>query len=460
MSLLKAAEFRESPFQTYWNTGTMFDIHTGVFVPGTHGGMVLNGGLSSSNAFMGRPQMFKSTEMLSYVVRAMGLYPGSECMIDDTEYSLKKSRIIQFSPFNNHADLDPRIIITTPEVTSAEEFVAWIKEVGEAKLKEREKYTVQSMILDPKTGKPQRILLPTFVGIDSWSKLSSQSMQATFDTQVLGSSATNMVYMRDGNIKKMIMTQIPMLAAKYGMVFFVSAHVGEKYELNPYAQSPKVLQHMKSTEKPKEVGADFNFLISNSIEMRAVSLLRNPDKDDALYPTEGSSSVELNEVTSILVRCKNCPSGSQLPMVVSQHQGILSELSNYHYLRENKYFGLLGNQVTHKPAMTDVAVGRTKIREKLVNPEVARALEILAQMCYINENWSTVGAEVDYTMKPEVLAEKLLTSDTATTKDILQSRGYWTYDKENKQPYMSTYDVLAIAQGIYKSKLHGVKLAA
>lgn len=456
MSLLDTAGFRDSPFRPYLNTGTLYDVHTGLFVPGTHGGMVLNGGLTSTNGFVGRPKMFKSTDMFSLMMRAMAIYVRSVAAINDTEFAQKKERVVRLAPNANYEDLESRIRITTPADITAEDFFEMVKKMADDKLKHRDDYTVDSPILDPKTLQPIKMFIPTFVAFDSWSKMMSSFMDTTLNTKQVGSSDTNMIYMKDGNIKKMIMMQLPALAARAGIYFCLSAHVGNKFELNPYASTPKDMQHMKSTDKLKEVGADFNFVISNSSEMRKVSLLQNIDKDDALYPHIGSSDTELNEVVSVLLSCKNSASGTQLTTIISQVEGILSDLGNYHYLRSNDYFGLLGNKTTHKPAMTDITVGRTKIREQLDNPEVCRALQILSELCYIQNNWSTVGAPIDFMMSPEILAEKLLASDSATVKDILQSRGHWTYDTANKQPYLSTYDVLAIAQGKYKPVLHPV----
>lgn len=456
MSLLKTVEIRESPFQHYLNTNTLLDVHTGVFVPGTHGGMILNGGLSSSNSFSGRPRMFKSTEMFSYVVRAMCYYSRTEFLIYDTEFAQKANRLAEFAPVEYKESVQNRIIITDPAVTSAEEFIALVKSIADSKLKNKDDYLVESPILDPKTMKPQMMLIPTFVAIDSWSKMVSSYMTNTLETKQLGSSDTNMVYMKDGNVKKMIMTQIPALAARAGIYFVMSAHVGEKYEMNQYAPSPKQLQYMKANEKLKEVGADFNFLMSNAIEMRKVAALLNGDKSDTLYPKTGSSQFELNEVTSILTGCKNNMAGYTLPMVVSQLEGIMPELSNYNYLREHEYFGLVGNKNTHKPVFTDTTVGRTTIREKLSDPKLVRALEILTQLCYIQQNWVTANSDIDFFIKPEKLQELLLEKDKNIVNDILESRGYWTYDK-NDQTYLSLYDIIAIVQNKYTPKFISVK---
>ena len=452
MSLLKTMNWNDSAFHPYLNTNTLFDIQTGVFVPGSHGGMILNGGLGLTNSVMGRPQMFKSTVMFSFIMRVLSYYPESISITDDTEDSLKKDRIVKFSPYNdNHNDLYERNIIQTPVDTTAEEFFEKIKKTAEEKLKHKSDYLVESPILDPRTNSPLMMLIPTLINYDSWSAMISSSAQNIYDTKQIGSSDTNIVYMRDANVKKMMISQIPTLAARAGMYFSLSAHVGEKYELNPYAQSPKTLQYMRTSDKPKGVGNDFNFLISNSLDMRSVKVLLDGDKE-CQYPLNNSGGeMELNEVIGVLCRCKNNMSGTLLPMVVSQANGVLGDLSNYHYLKENKYFGFTGSPQNHKLQLTNCNINRNTIREKLLDPKITRAIEILAQLLYIQSNWMP-SRVVDFSMSPEVLTEKLIGCDGPNVNDILESRGWWTYDKKNKQPYMSLFDILSIAQGIYKAK--------
>ena len=456
MGLLSSLNYSDSALHPYLNTRTLYDIQTGVYVPGTHGGMVLNGGLSFTNAFIGRPQMYKSTVMFSYVMRCMSYYPRSEILTNDTEDSLKKERIVNFSPYNNNQeDLYNRSVIKTPVETTAEEFFECVKKIEAEKLAHRDDYLVKSQMIDPRNSQPLMMMLPTFICYDSWSAMISGAAQSIYDTKQLGSSDTNMVYMRDGNVKKMILSQIPTLAARAGIYFVLSAHVGEKYEMNNYAPSPKSLQYMRASDKPKGVGSDFNFLISNTVDMRAVKVLHNGEKE-CQYPTENGGGMELNEVISVLCRCKNNMSGTQLSSVVSQSRGILGDLSNYHYLREQDFFGLIGSKINHKPAMTDINLTRTTVRNKLQEPHVARAVELLAQLRYIQRNWMP-STLVDFSISPQELADKLLGSDSPTITDILQSRGYWTYDESNLQPYLSLFDVVAIAQGTYRAR--GISLS-
>lgn len=454
MSLIKILGVQDSALRIFLNTGTLFDVQSGTFVPGTHGGMILNGGLAPSNGFMGRPKMFKSTEMFSYIMRAMGYYPDTVCIIDDTEQALNKSRIVSFSPFDNQADLYDRVVLQSSSDFTLEEFFEQIKRIAKEKLSHKEDYYVETPFLDIRNNKPLMTMRPTFVAYDSWSKAISGAAQNMLDTEVAGSSETNMFSMTDGRVKNMIMTQIPTLATRAGLYFGLSAHVGEKYEMKSIP-SPKILPHMRQGDKPKGVGPDFNFLLVNGVDMRSVKPLLDSEKG-CQYPIAGGSALELCEVTSVVTRGNNNLGGTQLSLVVSQSKGILSELSNYHYIKENGYFGLVGSKVSHKPAMTDVTVQRTTVREKLKDQKVARSVEIMAQLCYIQNNWVTIGAEVDFSMKPELLAEKLLASDSPSATDILESRGYWTYDKTNPQSYLSLHDILAIAQNIYRPKMIAV----
>ena len=40
------------------------------------------------------------------------------------------------------------------------------------------------------------------------------------------------------------------------------------------------------------------------------------------------------------------------------------------------------------------------------------------------------------------IAEMLIKNKSYKISDILNSRGYWTYDSENNRKYLSTYDIL------------------
>ena len=466
MSLFNYVTLREAPFVPSLNTGTLFDIATGSFIPGAEGCTILNGGMNLTNATVGRPQKFKSTNQLGFAINALARYPGCDMVVYDTERTLVLERIIRMAttpiPEMNTCK------ITTRAEYYAEDFFAFVLALAQEKQKRIKDYMVEVPIIDPKTGKSQRMIRPTFVGFDSWSNMEAQVVEDTLRPDVkiedgevvakssITSSDTNTWAMKDGMAKKKLIKELNSIAEKAGMYMFFTAHVGDKIEMNPYAPTPKSLQHMKGADKPKGVGADFLFLMQNLVDCREASLLQTKDKE-IMYPSKGglSSDIDLNEVTQVIARCKGNASGSQITTVVSQTYGIDPGLTDYHYLRAaNKRFGLPGNDQRHAPAlMPDMVVQRTTISEKLrENPKLARALEILAQLCYIQNNWTMRELPVPFDINPQDLADKLLKSSYAMD-DILASRGWWTYEFEghkDPRPYLSLFDILGIVQGTYK----------
>lgn len=474
MSIFDKLTVREAPFLPALNTGTLVDIATGHFVPAADGSHILNGGIVLTNAKTGRPQMFKSTNALGEAVNAYARYPGSDFIVNDTERTLQKERILSMAdvpiPHNNAFKL------TTRAEYYAEDFFDLIRGIADEKSNHKNDWLVEAPHIDLKTGKPYRIFRPTFVGIDSWSNMPSRVVENMLLSQIkvgedgevssktsITDSDTNTAFMRDGLAKKKILTQLNGLAERAGIYFFFTAHIGDKIEMNPYAPSPKSLQHMRMSDKPKGVGADFMFLMMNLLDCREAKVLLNDADKSTMYPTKDSRTgdVDLNTVTQVVTRCKGNISGQQVSMVVSQSEGVMPALSNYHMLKIGKYWGLDGNPMRHAPVlMPDVILQRTTVNDLLrQNPQLRRALEILAQLYYVQTHWTTRGAPVNFGIDPKALADKLMSS-AASMSDILDSRGWWTYTYDgwkSDQNYLSLYDILGIVEGSYKPKWLSLK---
>ena len=96
---------------------------------------------------------------------------------------------------------------------------------------------------------------------------------------------------------------------------------------------------------------------------------------------------------------------------------------------------------------------RTTAYEKLTDPKMARAVEILAQLYLVQSSWTIMDKEVPFDITPQKLHEFLQKSGYAQD-EILHSRGWWTYKgtEWDKVPYLSLYDILALACGKYKPK--------
>lgn len=468
MGVFDAVNFREAPFLPRLNTGTMMDVATGSYIPGWDGTAILNGGLSHTNATVGRSQMFKSTTAIAAAVNAYARYPGAEFGLNDTEKAQEEKRIlamadVEIPPMNEFR-------LTDATEYDAESFFDTFSAMAQHKIKNRKDFMVELPHIDPRTGKPMMMMIPTIIGIDSWSALSvriveemlSPDLKIGPNGEVLGKgsisgSEGNTWAMRDGLIKKKMIREMNRLASQAGIYMFFTLHVGDKIEMNPYAPSPKTLQHMKASDKPKGAGGDFMFLMSNLLDCRSVKTLQGDDKQ-CLFPTKDgfTAPMDLNQVTQIVSRCKGNASGNQVSMVVSQSDGVLPALSNYMYLRDNKYWGMDGNPIRHSPVlMPEETLQRTTINDKLRNDyKLRRAVELLSQLCYIQNSWTLRNAPVPFHMDPKVFADKLHSS-AYPVDDILESRGWWTYKYDgyiNPREYLSLYDALAIIDGQYVPK--------
>ena len=84
------------------------------------------------------------------------------------------------------------------------------------------------------------------------------------------------------------------------------------------------------------------------------------------------------------------------------------------------------------------------------NAEVCRGLEILSQLKWILNYWNVDKMNTNIPETAEKFIEMIVANDTIAISDILNSRGYWTYDKDNDRPYMSIMDILDILNGVKK----------
>ena len=443
MSLFAALNTPNSTFIPLLNTGTLIDMGTGAYIPGMDGSMILNGGIGMTNGIIGREQRFKSTSASSLIMGVLGRYKDSELLFHDTEFSIgNKERLLAMAdmPVNPES-----IRLTDPTNYDMASLFTAIRELVKYKIEHRKDYLVETPFLDPKTLKPIKMYIPTIVSIDSWSKLYLQIVDSLYDQNALGDSGLNMVYMKDGNAKTQFMQHLPVLAAKAGIYFVLTAHIGDKFEMDAFSKSPKDLQHMNQKDTMKGVGSQFGYLTSLLLENRVISLLHD-SKKECKYPVEESTNMELNEIKSVIARCKNNMSGAVIAQVLSQRYGILRDLTNYEFLLTNDAFGLTGNNVRKGVGiLPDVSIMRTTIRKQFQESyELRRAIEILAQLCYVQNYWSVTSNQVDFKVTPAAFTELVLSKPKDKVAEILNSRGYWTYDKTDSRKYMSLYDILAI----------------
>lgn len=434
----------ETSFCPYINTGTILDLATGAFKPGING-WVLNGGLSQCTGISGRASTYKSGMAGSLLARAMNIYTDAEAIVYETEGTVPDStRYDNFVPSDK--PVSDRIVFKNTTDYSLTEFYNDFVKLVEDKLTHKKDYYVESPFKDPRTNKPFMCWKPTFILIDSFSRAKSNKSDDQIANNNIDASSVNNYYLNDGNIKTRIMEDLPARASKAGIYVIMTAHVGDKMDLDPYRPSQKQLQYMKNSDVMKNVGSKFEFLTTCLIQTLKATVMQTNDKK-CLYPFENKSSdVEVNCVDTMMVRCKNNAGGYMVPFMLSQYQGLLDTVTNFQFLRDNKNFGMNvqgNNQRFNSILLPDTTITRTNIRQLSYDYKLNRSLELIAQLCFIQKLWGTFFLPDWVHTPPEKLAEALTKSEKLSVDRILNSTGNWTFGKQERER-LTILDVLDI----------------
>ena len=149
------------------------------------------------------------------------------------------------------------------------------------------------------------------------------------------------------------------------------------------------------------------------------------------------------------MRGKNGLTGYTVEIVVSQSEGVLPSLTEFHYLKKRK-FGFTGNDRSYVLDLyPDCSLSRTTIRDKLDEDQrLARAMNITAEIMQIKEYWPTF--DKDLWCEPKVLYEDLKKMGYDWNV-LLDTRGWWTLQNDKQPiPYLSTMDLFRMRKGLYK----------
>lgn len=442
---------KEVPYLPYINTGTLFDLYTGKYVFGTDRKWILDGGISSCLGISGRSQTYKSGIAGSLLARAMAIHKEANAYVYESEGTVAgPERYDDFVPTDQA--VSDRIAFLNNTTGNLTDFYEDFMKLVENKEKNKKDYMVESPFINPKTNKPYKIWIPTFVLIDSFSRARSDKGDSQFENNSIDDSGMNTFWLSEGNIKTRIMNDLPGRASKVGIYTILTAHVGNKQDLDPYNKSPKQLQYMKNTDKMKNVGSNFEFLTTTLLQTLKANVLLASDKT-CMYPCKYSTDVEVNQVDTMMVRCKNNVSGIQFPFILSQYQGILDSVNNLQFLRDNKNFGLHvkgNNQGFASSLVPDKTMSRTNVRD-LTDSDYAvkRGLEIIAQLCFVQKLWSAWKMPDYINIDPMQLAELLTKTDKPAIDRILQSTGVWSTSKQDRER-LSLLDILTIANSYKK----------
>lgn len=452
------------PFRPSYNVGCLRDLPTGSFQKGKRGEMICTGGMTHLMGVSGLGNVNKSTVCHDYVLTALDRYvPLAEAMAHDTEYTQSYVRwqmLAKHPQFPNLKDVDitrwDHFMISSQGDMMGNEWFDVIKERLLSKKEARKELMLTTPFLDTRdaTGKTQlKQFLPSILEADSLSQMNMQVAQDILDDSEVGTGKAQTVFMRAAGAKTQMFMQLPDLAAQHGGVIIFTAAMGTKIQMDAYAPNSKKLSGLSSDITFKNVPGNISQLTTdvwyiygavpefNSSQDKTPKYPR--DKDDN---NEGDQDLQRLSIKNL--RGKTGPSNTPMEFLVSQKEGLLHGLTEFHYIKGHGKFGIGGNdQRFFLDLYPDTTLMRTTVRGLIeADPKLARAMTLTSELLQLK------------LMFPEfrdimVSAKDLYEGIKAKGLDwdeLLTTRGYWVFEEMEAglAPFMSIVDLLQFNAGI------------
>lgn len=455
-----------SPIRFVIPVGGLVDIPTGMYLRGTHDQRVLLGGLAPITGFVGPGNSFKTTLAESLLISAINRMI-STCFETtankyDTEANTNETRVNRIA--SNFEYLEGLDLInegiwmpTSIENYSGNKWFAQLKQNLTDRLDPKNKHELfETAFLGRDGVTPHKVMAPWFSLVDSLTKFSVDVVDDMLEKTELGSSDANTLYMKLGLAKQRLLMEVPYLSSKGMNYFMFTGHIGKTITIptGPTAQPDrKQLQHMNQGEVIKGVSNNFFYLTHNCWLMNSARPYLDKNTKGPLYPPnqgeEIAGDLDLNIVTAKILRGKNGGSGFALELLMSQSEGFLIPLTEFHHVKENGHYGMIGNDRTYALELyPDVKLGRTTIRQLLrEDRKLRRAVEITSQLKQISD--------FHRHLRPQLV-------EPGDLRRILEEKGYdWNWLLDNTRSWhtlndeqhpdypLSTLDLCRVAKGEY-----------
>lgn len=445
------------------NIGACMDIPTGTAMRGFHGEMIMNAGMGNLTGVVGVGNNFKST-VLHYMMMAAlermcsNNRPESSASSYDTEINIHEWHLrLLLDRFPNLSKLDIletlQWLITDKTVYHADEWYDILKSGLIEKRKNSRKHLRNTPFMNRDRNAYLQILTPTFTEVDSLSEFVTQDVVSMQDDNKLGEKGGNMVSMRQGMQKNRFLMEIPALAAGSYNYMLMTAHIGDVFDMDPNNPKAKKLYYLPQNVKLKGVPEKFTFLMNTCWHCYNAAPLRQKDTKTPTYPRDKEDDLtgdtDLSSVMVRLIRNKSGPTGMIVELIVSQSEGVLPTLTEFHYIKSTGRYGLVGDNQNYELALLPgVRLSRTTVRNKIDTiPALRRAMNITSEMCQMNDLWHHLPKSLLCT--PQELYDDLVKKGY-DWKVLLNTRGWWTLDNEvSDLPYLSTMDLLNMRAGTY-----------
>lgn len=448
------------------NIGALMDVPTGHYLVGRQGEWILNGGLATLTGLTGIGNNFKTTIMrhMSLTACARMWYSGelfSTGSTYDTEVNTHEKRVSDLASriedFEGEDILETgRWVVTDKTVYTGTEWYKIYKDFMDTKVKSTAKISIKTPFWNRDRTSALEILMPTFTEMDSFSEFETDDVEEMQNKNDLGDSGGNTIHMRQGLAKLRFLMQAPSRNGRAYDYLLMTAHLGKESTMQnagPAGQVPIVKNiHLKNGDKIKGVTDKFMFITNNCWHCFNAKPLINDGTKGPEYPRDSEDNLKLDTDLMLVqvrqLRGKSGPSGMPLQLIVSQSEGVLPALTEFHHIKEYDRFGLEGSNINYSLVLyPDCKLGRTTVRGKIEeDAKLRRALNITSELCQISYLWHDVEDGLMCTPKELYEALKARGYDWDT---LLQTRGWWSPREDHPVPFLSTMDLLKMRIGQY-----------
>ena len=474
-----------------YNVLPLFDIALGNFVRGKDGGTYLNGGMSRIMGFGGRGNVFKTFKMQYLNFSMFYRYRLEWSSFYDTEESAEAKRqdtIIQSVFTNTFWDFDPMesqvAKLLAPKDPKAQKFTMsnisklngtdWYENWMRNKAPDREKQFKAGRGFKTTPfynvfGKLESILPPWNYAVDSMSDWHSSSNDKETMKASVGESESNHIAMTDNNHKGQMMSRWPRLAGQGEYCISFSVQLTDDIQMDKY-NSEKKLDTMKGKVKLANVpGKVVTYLTSSLLIATSSGELKQPNSynaatgvDEPMYPLDRGIMTSYNDLKVVRYtqwRAKSGPTGVKMDLIFSQEEGLLSGLSEWHYLKEvigKQQFGWerTGNRFYNLDLLPDTKFERTTIRRQIVEDKrLARAMTITSQCGYFFNNTIRIPTQLRMTMAE--LRERIIEQGYDWEEIFEKTVDWWMFEEDRKHHGVHTltiYSLLEMAMDMWEPK--------
>lgn len=445
------------PVRPMLNVGFLQDIQTGKYVFGQHGESILVGGLPYFEGYAGLPNMYKTGVSVFKQSKAMKNYPCAKQLVYDTESTFDRTRYQRaYKKLEINVDVfdkyEKRFKLSDTKVyPTGNDYFEALKSISKKRSKIQEEHLYTTPFWDAQDKQNLKSLPPILNFVDSLSTLQSDVVQEMYDSNEIGESGLNMSYMKGSGAKSQLVDQMTGICSSGTIYTIMTAHIGEKYSLNQYKPELRKLRLLKDNLKLKKVPENFLFLTANCWHCSGYDHLLDSNKMPQ-YPVDENDNKEkdtdLIELELTNLRGKSGSSGIPFSIIISQTEGVLEELTQFHFCKNTGYFGITGKQTFHLDLYPDVKLTRKSVRSALSSNQLLKAaMHFTCELAEMMVFWR-------YESNPIFCFPCDLYKDLKEMgydwNLLLSTRAYWTYEEDNNQiPFLSTMDLLRMRAGLY-----------